>query len=88
MAKPIVVGAHGVVGFREQVVPSGSEQNGIHVNGEDPTDIAWGIKQVMSNMERAKEWGENGRKRVLRYFTWRKTSEQTMLVYENLGQKQ
>ncbi|MGB9914217.1 MAG: glycosyltransferase [Candidatus Bathyarchaeales archaeon] len=30
-----VVGAHGVVGFRKQVVPSGPEQNGIHVNGED-----------------------------------------------------
>ncbi|MCD6446146.1 glycosyltransferase family 4 protein, partial [Candidatus Bathyarchaeota archaeon] len=30
MKKPIVVGAQGVVGFREQVVSSGPDQNGIH----------------------------------------------------------
>ena len=36
-----VVGAHGVVGFREQVIPSGSDQNGIHINGNDPANIAW-----------------------------------------------
>jgi len=84
MAKPIVVGAHGVVGFREQVVPSGPDQNGIHVNGEDPADIAWGVKQVLKDPVKAKEWGENGRKRVLRYFTWTKAAEQTLEIYKNL----
>ena len=44
MEKPVVVGARGVVGFKEQVISSGPEQNGVHVNGEDPVDIAWGIK--------------------------------------------
>lgn len=43
MEKPVVVGARGVVGFREQVLSSGPDQNGVHVNGEDPADIAWGI---------------------------------------------
>jgi len=62
MAKPIVVGAHGVVGFREQVISSGPDQTGIHVNGEDPADIAWGIKEVLKDMQRSKTWGENGRK--------------------------
>jgi len=33
MAKPLIVGAQGVVGFREQVIPSGPDQNGVHVNG-------------------------------------------------------
>jgi len=84
MAKPIVVGAHGVVGFREQVVPSGPEQNGIHVNGGDPADIAWGIKEVLKDPRKAKEWGENGRKRVLRYFTWTKAAEQTLEIYKSL----
>ncbi len=84
MKKPVVVGAHGIVGFREQVVPSGSEQNGIHVNGEDPADIAWGIKQILCDPERAKKWGENGRKRVLQYFTWEKTAEQTIEIYQTL----
>ncbi len=84
MKKPVVVGARGVVGFREQVIPSGSEQSGVHVNGNDPTDIAWGIKQVLQDPERARRWGENGRKRVLRYFTWRKAAEQTLEIYETL----
>ncbi|MEM3551951.1 MAG: glycosyltransferase, partial [Candidatus Bathyarchaeia archaeon] len=84
MAKPVVVGAHGVVGFREQVVSSGSDQNGIHVNGEDPADIAWGIKETLKDPQNAKTWGENGRKRVLQYFTWRKTAEQTLEIYQAL----
>jgi glycogen(starch) synthase len=84
MAKPIVVGAHGVVGFREQVIPSGPDQNGIHVNGENPADIAWGIKEVLKDPQRARIWGENGRKRVLEYFTWRKVAEQTIDIYKSL----
>jgi len=84
MAKPIVVGAQGVVGFREQVLSSGPDQNGIHVNGGDPADIAWGVKQVLKDPDRAKKWGENGRKRVLQYFTWRKAAEQTLQIYETL----
>ena len=87
MAKPIVVGARGVVGFREQVIPSGPDQNGVHVNGEDPTDIAWGIKEVLRDPERARRWGENGRKRVLEYFTWEKVAEQTLQVYQSLPAK-
>jgi glycogen(starch) synthase len=84
MAKPVVVGAHGVVGFREQVISSGPDQNGLHVNGEDPADIAWGIKETLKDPQRAKTWGENGRKRVLEYFTWRKTAEQTLEIYKSL----
>jgi glycosyltransferase involved in cell wall biosynthesis len=82
MAKPVIVGARGVVGFREQVIPSGSDQNGMHVNGEDPSDIAWAIRETLSDPKRAKLWGENGRKRVIEYFTWRKAAEQTLDTYE------
>ena len=84
MEKPIVVGAHGVVGFREQVMPDGPDKNGVHVNGESPSDIAWGIKEVLCDDNRAKQWGKNGRKRVLQYFQWRKVAEQTLEVYERL----
>jgi glycosyltransferase involved in cell wall biosynthesis len=84
MAKPIVVGAQGVVGFREQVLSSRPEQNGIHVNGGDPEDIAWGVKQVLKDPKRAKKWGANGRKRVLRYFTWTKAAEQTLEIYKTV----
>jgi len=84
MEKPIVVGAHGVVGFREQVIPCGPDQNGVHVNGGDPLDISWGMKEVLKDPERAKRWGQNGRKRVLQYFTWRKVAEQTLQIYQAL----
>lgn len=84
MKKPVVVGARGVVGFREQVIASGPEQNGIHVNGEDPADIAWGIKEVLRDPQRAKVWGDNGRKRVQQYFTWRKAAEETIEIYSSL----
>jgi len=86
MAKPVVVGARGVVGFREQVISSGSDQNGMHVNGEDPSDIAWAIKETLSDPKRARLWGENGRKRVIEYFTWRKVVEQTQDIYETVIQ--
>ncbi len=82
MTKPVVVGAHGVVGFREQVINSGPEQNGIHVNGESPADIAWGVKEVLKDPERAKVWGKNGRQRVLQYFTWKQVAEQTLHIYQ------
>jgi glycogen(starch) synthase len=88
MAKPLIVGAQGVVGFKEQVVPSGPDQNGVHVNGENPADIAWGIKGVLCDSDKARKWGENGRKRVLQYFTWRKAAEQTLRIYEMLQHPQ
>jgi len=84
MEKPIVVGARGIVGFKEQIINSGPDQNGVHINGEDPADIAWGIKETLKNPEKAKNWGENGRKRVLEYFTWRKVAEETGKIYESL----
>ncbi len=81
MEKPVVVGARGVVGFREQVINSGVDQNGFHVNGEDPADIAWGIKETLRNPDKARNWGENGRKRVIEFFTWRKVAEETLKIY-------
>jgi glycogen synthase len=84
MEKPCVVGARDVVGFKEQIISSGTDQNGIHINGADPADIAWGIKATLRDPEKAKNWGENGRKHVLDYFTWRKVAEQTIKIYESL----
>ena len=84
LEKPVVVGARGVVGFKEQVISSGPDQTGMHVNGEDPADIAWGIKETLKNPEKARNWGENGRKRVLEYFTWRKVAEETLKIYQSL----
>jgi glycosyltransferase involved in cell wall biosynthesis len=50
-------------------VNGGVDQNSIHINGEDPEDLAWGVKETLRNPEKAKKWGENGRREVLEYFT-------------------
>ena len=84
MKKPLVVGASGINGFKEQVIPTGDEQCGVHVDGRQPTDIAWGLKEVLRDPERARRWGENGRKRVESYFTLEKVAQATLNVYNEL----
>jgi len=84
MAKPVVVGARGVVGFAEQVIPDGPNQCGLHVNGWEPNDIAWGISEALCNPHQAKAWGLNGRKRVIECFTWDKTVSETLKVYKKV----
>jgi glycosyltransferase involved in cell wall biosynthesis len=84
MEKPVVVGAAGVSGLREQVIPSGKDRTGTHVNGENPEDIAWGIKETFKNFDEAKKWGKNGRKRVLKEFTWDIAAKNTLKIYESL----
>lgn len=84
MEKPVVVGASGVNGFKEQVIPSGKNRTGVHVNGHSPEDIAWGISVVLEDLDEAKRWGKNGRKRVLKEFTWDISAEKTLSIYKNL----
>jgi glycogen(starch) synthase len=84
MAKPVVVGARGVVGFAEQVVPNGSEKCGLHVNGGDPDDIAWGINEALRDPAEAEAWGLNGRKRVRNCFTWENAASETLCVYNKV----
>jgi len=81
MGKPVVVGARGVSGFREQIVSVDPGRTGVHVNGEDPTDIAWGLKEALVDPDRAKTWGENGVRRVKQYFTWKAVAENTIDIY-------
>ena len=81
-----MVGAKGVSGLKEQVVNAGPGQTGVHVDGGDPSDIAWGVKKLLANPEKARQWGKNARERVLSYFTWEKAARQTLDVYEGMVQ--
>ena len=84
MERPVVVGATGVSGMREIIIPCGEEQCGFHVNPNNPTDIAWGITSALENPEK-KEWlGKNGRRRVLNEFTWEKIAKKTITFYERV----
>jgi glycosyltransferase involved in cell wall biosynthesis len=82
MAKPTVVGATGTNGFREQIIPTGEDQNGLHVNPHSPEDISWGIKQVLQDKQKASWMGENARKRVLETFGWDSVAKRTLDIYK------
>jgi glycogen synthase len=84
MEKPIIVGASGVSGLKEQVVNSGPDRTGVHVDGNSPEDIAWGIKETLYDDDRARRWGRAARKRVLEYFPWDKAARETLNVYEDM----
>ena len=88
MGKPVVVGAAGISGMRESVVPNGPDQCGFHVNPEDPADIAWGLINAVQDPQR-KEWlGKNGRKIVLERFSWNVIAKKTAELYSKLLEPQ
>jgi glycosyltransferase involved in cell wall biosynthesis len=84
MEKPAVAGARGTVGFREQVVASGPDQTGLHVDGAAAGDIAWGLTEALDDTHRLRQWGRNGRRRVLESFTWDQAARKTLEVYEKV----
>jgi glycogen synthase len=82
MAKPVVVGARGTNGMREQVIPSGETQCGIHINPFEPKDVAWGIIQVLQLPDKGVLWGKNGRQRVIEEFSWDAVTKRTLAIYK------
>ena len=86
MKKPVVVGAKGVTGMREQVVAEGNEQCGFHINPYEPKDIAWGVKELVSRRDEWDRFGENARNRVFDLFTWEKITEKTTEIYHKILQ--
>jgi glycogen(starch) synthase len=84
MEKPVVVGATGISGLREQVVPSGENQTGFHVNPHDPNDIAWGITSTLADADLSRRMGKNARKRVLQMFTWDESARSLVKTYKEL----
>jgi len=84
MGKPVVVGARGTSGFREQVIPTGDRICGYHINPYDPLDIAEYVIDILKRPDLAATMGKNGRNRVTEQFTWEIASEKTLEVYREL----
>lgn len=82
MAKPTVVGARGTNGFREQIIPDGDRQCGIHINPFNPNDIAWGIKKVLQLDDKGSLMGKNARERVIETFNWESSAKRTLNIYK------
>jgi len=57
------------------------EGNGLKVY-DHPESIAWGVGTIMSNWDRARWLGENGRKTVEARFSWDLIADYTLGVYE------
>lgn len=84
MGIPVVVGARGTSGLREQVVPSGDGICGYHINPHDPGDIAEYVVDILQHPVLAARMGRNGRDRVTGNFTWEIAAEKTERVYQDL----
>jgi glycosyltransferase involved in cell wall biosynthesis len=82
MGKPVIVGATGTSGFREQIIPFGEKICGFHINPHDPSDIAKFAIILLKDKELQHTMGVNARKRVLEAFTWEKAALDTIRVYE------
>jgi len=85
MAKPVVVGARGTSGLREQVIPSGDGICGAHINPDDPNDIAKFVVLILKDEELRRKMGQNARNRVLSQFTWDKVARDTISIYEEVA---
>lgn len=85
MGKPTVVGARGTNGFREQIIPDGDNKSGVHVNGGNPSDIAWGVKQLIGMPDKGLWVGKNARKRVMEKFTWEHVAENVIKIYQEFS---
>jgi glycogen(starch) synthase len=84
MAKPTVVGAKGTSGFREQIIPNGDKQCGIHINPHDPKDIAWGVNEILKLEDKGTLMGKNARERVMETFNWESVAKRTLDIYKEL----
>jgi len=82
MAKPVIVGAKGTNGMREQIIPVGNKKCGIHINPFDPEDIAWGIKEILKTPDKSIQMGKNARQRVIEAFSWEIASKRTLDIYQ------
>lgn len=82
MGKPVIVGARGISGFREQVIPWGPSRCGAHINPEDPYDIAKFAIEFLKDENLRKEIGKNARRGVLEKFSIDKVAERTIRIYE------
>jgi len=84
MGKPVIVGARGVSGLREQVIPQGENICGFHINPYDPEDIAKFCAIVLKDKSLREKMGKNARKRVIENFSWDKSAEQTLGIYKEV----
>jgi len=89
MGKPVVVGAKGTSGLREQVIPCDlphAKRCGSHVDPDVPYDIAKFVIELLKDKELRERLGRNARERVLEKFTLDRAAKETLAVYREVVQ--
>jgi glycosyltransferase involved in cell wall biosynthesis len=81
MKKPVIVGNGGL---REPVVEG---EEGYYCNPDNPHDIADKAIRILKDDELARQFGENGRRRVEGNFTWDKIARSTIDLYQAMLDK-
>lgn len=76
---PVVASATG--GIKEVVVDG---KTGFLIKPGDPKDIAKHVNILLNNEDLAKEFGENGRRRVEEMFSWESIAKRTVKLYESV----
>ncbi len=85
MEVPVVVGANGTSGLAEQVVDHGPEECGRKVNPWNLDDLSNAIIELLQmSADERRKLGENGRKRVMRFFTWESVYERVLEIYKKI----
>jgi len=78
MAKPVIGGKSG--GTEDAIVDG---VTGFRVDGNQVEDVSATIMTLLSDPTRAKNMGENGRRRVLKEFTWEQVFLKTRLLADS-----
>lgn len=76
---PVIVSD--IPGVREVIVEG---KHGLLSEPMNPEDLAEKIRTILTNPQLAEKMGKNGRKRVVKNFTWEKVADDIMDVYESL----
>lgn len=79
---PVVATAVG--GILEVVIP---EETGILVEPKNSTQIATAVNRLLKDTALARKFGENGRKRVEKFFSWGHIASQVKQLYETIVKK-
>lgn len=76
---PVIVSD--IPGVREVIVEG---KHGLLSEPMNSEDLAGKIRTILTNPQLAEKMGKNGRKRVVKNFTWEKVADDIMDVYESL----
>ncbi|MFQ5909523.1 MAG: glycosyltransferase, partial [Thermoplasmata archaeon] len=60
------------------------DETGLLVGYGKANDLAGAIVQILSDSKKAREMGREGKRRVLRKFTWERIAAEIEKVYEDL----